>query len=64
MFLASAYLAGIHSTPVELRHLRYFVAVAEKPKRVQIGMISRKGKLTPAAEKFRQCATEAFAVLR
>jgi len=29
MFLASGYLAGIDSTPVELRHLRYFVAVAE-----------------------------------
>src|SRR5215472_16015485 len=29
MFLASAYLAGIDSKPVALRHLRYFVAVAE-----------------------------------
>src|SRR5262252_727110 len=29
MFLASACLAGIHSKRVELRHLRYFVAVAE-----------------------------------
>jgi LysR family transcriptional regulator, benzoate and cis,cis-muconate-responsive activator of ben and cat genes len=29
MFLASACSAGIHSKPVELRHLRYFVAVAE-----------------------------------
>src|SRR5246127_2069086 len=29
MFLASRCLAGIDSTPVELRHLRYFVAVAE-----------------------------------
>src|SRR5262245_51922371 len=29
MFLASACFAGIHSKPVELRHLRYFVAVAE-----------------------------------
>jgi DNA-binding transcriptional LysR family regulator len=29
MFLASAYLAGIPSSAVELRHLRYFVAVAE-----------------------------------
>jgi DNA-binding transcriptional LysR family regulator len=29
MFLASGCLAGIDSTPVELRHLRYFVAVAE-----------------------------------
>src|SRR5215510_8342282 len=29
MFLASACLAGIHLTQMELRHLRYFVAVAE-----------------------------------
>src|SRR5215475_529725 len=29
MFLASAYLAGIDLKVVELRHLRYFVAVAE-----------------------------------
>jgi DNA-binding transcriptional LysR family regulator len=29
MFLASGCLAGIDSTTVELRHLRYFVAVAE-----------------------------------
>jgi LysR family transcriptional regulator, benzoate and cis,cis-muconate-responsive activator of ben and cat genes len=29
MFLASAYLAGIAFSAVELRHLRYFVAVAE-----------------------------------
>src|ERR1700759_3859219 len=28
MFLASGCLAGIDSAPVELRHLRYFVAVA------------------------------------
>jgi hypothetical protein len=29
MFLASVCLAGIGSAAVELRHLRYFVAVAE-----------------------------------
>src|SRR6476659_3824276 len=29
MFLASGCLPGIDSMPVELRHLRYFVAVAE-----------------------------------
>jgi DNA-binding transcriptional LysR family regulator len=29
MFLASAYLGGILSSAMELRHLRYFVAVAE-----------------------------------
>jgi DNA-binding transcriptional LysR family regulator len=30
-----------------------------EPKRVAIGIITRKGKLTPAAEKFCQCAKEA-----
>jgi DNA-binding transcriptional LysR family regulator len=34
------------------------------PKRVAIGIISRKGKLSPAAEKFCQCAKEAFAAIR
>jgi len=32
-----------------------------EPKRVSIGMITRKEKLSPAAEKFCQCAKEAFA---
>lgn len=32
-----------------------------EPKRVVIGMITRKGKLSPAAENFCQCAKEAFA---
>ena len=31
-----------------------------EPKRVAIGIITRKGKLSPAAEKFCQCAKEAF----
>jgi LysR family transcriptional regulator, benzoate and cis,cis-muconate-responsive activator of ben and cat genes len=31
-----------------------------EPKRVPLGIISRKGKLSPAAEKFCQCAKEAF----
>ena len=35
-----------------------------EPKRVQIGIISRKGILTPAAEKFCQCAVKAFGALR
>ena len=35
-----------------------------EPKRVQIGIISRKGILIPAAEKFCQCAQQAFAALR
>ena len=32
-----------------------------EPKRVAVGIITRKGKLGPAAEKFCQCAKEAFA---
>jgi LysR family transcriptional regulator, benzoate and cis,cis-muconate-responsive activator of ben and cat genes len=35
-----------------------------EPKRVPLGIISRKGKLTPAAEKFCQCAKEAFSAAR
>jgi DNA-binding transcriptional LysR family regulator len=35
-----------------------------EPKRVPLGIISRKGKLSPAAEKFCLCAREAFASIR
>jgi DNA-binding transcriptional LysR family regulator len=35
-----------------------------EPKRVAIGIIMRKGKLSPAAEKFCQCAKDKFAALR
>lgn len=35
-----------------------------EPKRVPIGIISRKGRLSPAAEKFCQCAKEAFGAIR
>ena len=35
-----------------------------EPKRVSIGIITRKGKLSPAVEKFSQCAKEAFASIR
>ena len=34
-----------------------------EPKRVAIGILTRKGKLSPAAEKFCQCAKEAFGTL-
>ena len=37
------------------------VRLTPEPKRVAIGIITRKGKLSPAAEKFCQCAKEAFA---
>jgi DNA-binding transcriptional LysR family regulator len=35
-----------------------------EPKRAVIGILTRKGKLGPAAEKFCQCAKEAFAGMR
>ena len=35
-----------------------------EPKRVAIGILTRKGKLSPAAEKFCQCAKEAFSTFR
>ena len=31
-----------------------------EPKRIAIGLITRKGKLSPATEKFCQCAKDAF----
>jgi DNA-binding transcriptional LysR family regulator len=39
------------------------VRLTPEPKRVVIGIITRKGKLSPAAEKFCQCAREAFGAL-
>jgi len=38
-----------------------FVRLTPEPKRVSIGILTRKGKLGPAAEKFCACAKEAFA---
>jgi LysR family transcriptional regulator, benzoate and cis,cis-muconate-responsive activator of ben and cat genes len=35
-----------------------------QPKRVPLGIISRKGRLNPAAEKFCQCAKESFRAAR
>ena len=43
-----------------IRRLR----LTPEPKRITIGLITRKGKLGPAAEKFCQCAKEAFASIR
>ena len=40
------------------------VRLTPEPKRVAIGIITRKGKLGPAAEKFCQCAKDAFAAIR
>jgi DNA-binding transcriptional LysR family regulator len=37
------------------------VRLTPDPKRIAIGIITRKGKLSPATEKFCQCAKEAFA---
>jgi DNA-binding transcriptional LysR family regulator len=35
-----------------------------EPKPLSVGIATRKGKLSPATEKFCQCAREAFAALR
>ena len=43
-----------------VKHLR----LTPEPERVRIGVITRKGKLSPAAEKFCQCAKEVFDTLR
>ena len=43
-----------------IKHLR----LTPEPKRITIGIITRKGKLGLAAEKFCQCAKEAFASIR
>jgi DNA-binding transcriptional LysR family regulator len=40
------------------------VRLTPEPKRVAIGIITRKGKLSAAAEKFCQCAKDAFAATR
>ena len=40
------------------------VRLTPEPARVVFGIVSRKGKLSPAAEKFCQCAKEAFNSLR
>jgi DNA-binding transcriptional LysR family regulator len=40
------------------------VRLTPEPKRAEIGIITRKEKLSPAAEKFCQCAQEAFASVR
>jgi DNA-binding transcriptional LysR family regulator len=36
------------------------VRLTPEPKRVVVGIITRKGKLSPATEKFCQCAKDAF----
>ena len=40
------------------------IALTPEPKRVPVGIISRKGRLSPTAEKFCQCAKEAFKAAR
>ena len=40
------------------------IGLKPEPPRVSIGIVTRKGKLSPAAEKFCECAREAFTVLR
>jgi len=52
---SSDAFSHLGSDPVKL------VPLTPEPKRVSVGMITRKEKLSPAAEKFYQCAKEAFA---
>lgn len=40
------------------------VPLTPEPKRVPLGIISRKGRFNPAAEKFCECAREAFSAAR
>ncbi len=40
------------------------VRLTPEPKRIVVGMITRRGKLSPAAQMFCQCAKEAFARVR
>jgi DNA-binding transcriptional LysR family regulator len=41
-----------------------FLPLKPEPKRVSVGIVSRKGGVSPAAEKFCQCAKEAFRAIR
>jgi DNA-binding transcriptional LysR family regulator len=41
-----------------------FLPLTPEPKRVPLGIIFRKGKLSPAAEKFCQCTKETFSSAR
>ena len=41
-----------------------FLRLTPEPKRAMVGIVTRKGKLTLSAEKFCQCAKEAFSALR
>jgi DNA-binding transcriptional LysR family regulator len=56
--LSSDAFSYMFNDRVKLLHL------TPEPKRVAIGIIMRKGKLSPSAEKFCQCAKDAFAALR
>ena len=47
-----------------LGHRVKLVRLTPDPKRVAIGILSRKGKLSPAAEGFCQCAKAAFSAVR
>ena len=55
---SSDVFSHLGSDRVKLVHL------TPEPKRVSIGMITRKEKLSPAAQKFCQCAKDAFAGIR
>jgi LysR family transcriptional regulator, benzoate and cis,cis-muconate-responsive activator of ben and cat genes len=56
--LSSDAFSYMFNDRVKLLHL------TPEPKRVAIGIIMRKGKFTPAVERFCQCAKDAFAAFR
>jgi DNA-binding transcriptional LysR family regulator len=56
--LSSDAFSYLFRDRVKLLHL------TPEPKRVVIGIITRKGKLSPAAERFCQCASDTFNALR
>jgi DNA-binding transcriptional LysR family regulator len=49
-----------HASGARIKILR----LTPEPRRVPVGILSRRGKLSPAAQKFCQCAKEAFRAIR
>jgi DNA-binding transcriptional LysR family regulator len=68
VFSAVSAGAGVAITSTVFSHASAdrikLLRLTPEPKRVAIGLLMRKGKLTPAAESFCLCAKEAFTSLR
>ncbi len=69
VFSAVSAGSGVAITSDAFSHAAFgdrvkLLRLTPEPKRVAIGILSRKGKLSPAAEKFCHCAKEAFAAIR